>query len=122
MAKKYEVKIKKLTEEIKNLENQREYHFNDIKNAPMDKQGIYILYSKKKEILYVGITQKRREGLRGRLKRHFSGKGTFARKIKKSREWIRKNCLFKFRVINSLRKRRILEHFTIAILNPKYND
>lgn len=113
-------------------QEEHEYSRGIIKKAP----GIYFIYDKRqKELLYIGITKERKD-LCIRIRNHMlypTKSGNLGNKLKKLDEYhngnkeklhqyISNNCSFRYMVIEDLRKLKFLEHFCIAVLDPKLND
>lgn len=94
--------------------------------------GVYAIYDKDGEVIYVGRTKNR--NLRERLfKKHLRGTirtSAFRRNLSeelglRSEEeitrYVAENCSFKFLVVNDGRTRMLFEHLAIAALGPRLN-
>jgi len=121
---------KKIYQELKSKDLQTYSQLNLVSK----KGGLYIIFDNKNDIVYVGITTTRKNGLNGRLKAHFSGNinsSVFDKAINKEnpgldskeklRDFIRSNFKFVFKEIEKLRERKLTEDFIVSIVDPKYN-
>jgi predicted GIY-YIG superfamily endonuclease len=82
---------------------------NSINNIPWNLEGLYFIFSKRKEILYIGQAA----CLRKRLRTHFSGSSH----VRGSKDFY---C-FKFKEVKLVFERDIYETYYINKLRPKYN-
>lgn len=83
--------------------------------------GVYIIYSPRNKVLYVGTTKRGGTGLNQRLNNHLYKQSTFNKLFLRPRN-ISLRTGYKFRyieVVNS-RKRALLEALTAGLLCPEY--
>ena len=111
-------------------DNQKIIFKKSIRKKITKKGGCYIIFDKKGEGIYVGLSK----GLRGRIhehKRSDSVASSFRRKISKKynlktkeeiSKFIDNNCSYIFIEIEDNKERKNFEHFLIALLNPELND
>jgi len=86
-----------------------------------EKQGVYIIYSPKGEVLHVGTTKRGKGGLNQRLNNHRNGSSSFSKKyLKPNNINLSDNYMFKYIVVEEGRKRAFLEALTIGLLCPKH--
>lgn len=82
---------------------------HSINNIPWNLEGLYFIFSKQKEILYIGQAA----CLRKRLRTHFSG----GSHVRGSKDFYS----FKFKEVKLAFERDIYETYYITKLRPKYN-
>lgn len=107
--------------------------FNELKKSPLVKWndvkkenngGVYIIHHKNRAI-YVGSTNhfnvrfidmlyESTHTLYNKVYNKFNNK-------EKVKNFLKEKCMYKIKIENNLRKRELLEHFVIVILNPKHN-
>lgn len=86
-----------------------------------EKQGVYIIYSPKEEVLHVGTTKRGKTGLNQRLNNHRNGSSSFSKKyINPNNINLSDGYMFKYIVVEDGRKRAFLEALTIGLLCPKH--
>ena len=95
---------------------------SNAEDREFDKQGVYIIRSRRKIVLPVGRTSRRRDGLRGRLKDHLDGKSSFTIKhFKKAGLRLRKyGYTYQFLKVRSGRERALLEAYATGRLCPMH--
>ena len=86
-----------------------------------DKQGVYIIYGPRKQVLHVGRTVRGRKGLSQRLKNHLHGNSSFTvEHLKGDGSKLRGTHSFRFVAISDARTRALLEAFAVGHLCPKH--
>jgi len=111
------------------LQKSSKYNFSiDGKQIPKT-PGLYLIYSRSR-LIYVGETSNLKRRLLGDHKHNTEG-SAFRIAIKKYKKmqaekaisgYILKNCSFQFIEVEDKLRRKRLEHFAIAVLNPLLND
>lgn len=121
------VALKYVEKLVKLLAGQK-FSFNVAKERIPKKRGVYVIFDKNGNAIYVGKTYKR-DLCQRILKDHKSGGSQFrtalGRKYNLSRKEVSKyiieNCSFTFKIEEDSRERVRLEHFAVAILSPPLN-
>jgi len=86
-----------------------------------DKQGVYLIYSPRGQVLHVGRTVSGQKGLQQRLKNHLQGKSSFtAADFKRDGSQLRSSHSYAFVRVRNDRHRALLEAFAVGNLCPKH--
>ena len=96
---------------------------NDAKDRELDRQGVYIIRSRRKIVLHVGRTLCRSDGLRGRFNAHLgSGQSSFTNdRFDGDGSRLRKyGYTYQFLVVENDEKRAILEAYATGKLCPRH--
>lgn len=85
------------------------------------KQGVYIIYNLKREVVHVGRTLRGRLGLRQRLDQHLLRNSSFTIQYLKGRgSKLRRGYKFKYLEVENPRERALVESLAIGKLCPKH--
>lgn len=111
--------IRFLFDELINSES----HLFPIKGAVKvsQKQGVYIVFGFKNEILHIGTTKYAKKGLNQRLTNHLRNQSSLSKNYLKPNEIsLRNGCKFRYLELADARKRALLEALATGLLCPKY--
>ena len=126
----YEEVASEYLKKLEQLLSSDSFGFGDEKVEVKKEPGIYLISDKDGRIVYVGRTKNLQRRL---LSNHRSGNirgSQFRKALMKYRglrpeyeitRYIKKNCEFKFKVVEDPEERIRLEHFATAIVGPELN-
>jgi hypothetical protein len=108
--------------------------FNELIRAPLKtfparreqlaapkQQGVYVIYSPRREVLHVGSTPKAKKGIAQRLRNHMAAQSSFVRcYLDGDGSQLRSGYKFRCLVVEDQRFRALLEAFAIGHLCPAH--
>ncbi len=108
--------------------------FNKLTKAPLeffpephqrliapDQRGVYIIYSPRGKVLHVGRTPRARGGIAQRLRNHLYTTSSFSKRFLKGKgHLLRGKYKFRCLIVDSSRKRALLEAYAIGRLCPAH--
>jgi len=94
-------------------------------NQPLDvsrQQGVYIIIRRSDgRVMHVGKTDRRQDGLHGRMRSHLSGNSSFVREyLQGNKKAFRDNYSFQYIAVEDPRLRALLECYAIGHLCPAH--
>lgn len=122
--------IKEILSVLDDLQENIKYTFSTDRKQIPKASGLYLIYSQD-QLLYVGETDNLQRRLLGDHKSSNIKGSAFRKALKKYKkladeksisEYIMKNCSFQFIEFEDKKRRKRLEHFAIAVLNPILNE
>lgn len=124
LRKRIEIYLKQLEK----LFNSKSHFFNSVKRKDIpDRSGIYAIFKNNSDLLYIGVSKDLGKRILGdHLRSDITG-SAFRKNLseyynlgseKKIKEYILKNCYFKFMTLENPNH---LEHFLISVLKPQLN-